>query len=146
MGVADPVKRLVACLEKKDMAQAALYLHDDFQCNGPMSDPLNKAQFTGLMKALFAALPDWSFHPRELKAQDDSVSFVVQITATHAGMLAGIFPGMTPIAATGTKIAFPSEHVDCTVHDGKVFTVKVDSKAGWVGEVLAQLGRPTMKS
>ena len=65
------------------------------------------------------------------------------VTATHAGMLAGIFPGMTPIPATGKKIAFPSEHVDCTVKDGKVFRVKVDSKQGWVAEVLAQLGHAT---
>jgi len=139
----DPVKRMVACLEKKGVDQAGTFLHEDFQCNGPMSDPLNKAQFLGLMKALFSALPDWSFHPRELKEQDQSVTFSVQVTATHAGMLAGIFPGMTPIPATGKKIAFPSEHVDCTVKDGKVFRVKVDSKQGWVAEVLAQLGHAT---
>ncbi len=145
MGVADPVKRMVACLEKKDVEQAGTYMHDDFQCSGPMSDPLNKAQLLGLMKALFAALPDWSFHPQGLKEQDDAVSFNVQITATHDGMLAGIFPGMTPLAATGKKIAFPSEHVDATVRDGKVFTVKVDSKAGWVAEVLEQLGHPVQK-
>src|SRR5580693_6049621 len=99
----DPVKKMVACLEKKNVDQAATFLHDDFQCTGPMSDPLNKAQFVGLMKALFSALPDWSFHPRELKEQDISVTFTVQITATHDGMLAGIFPGMTPIPASGKK-------------------------------------------
>jgi predicted ester cyclase len=145
MSVADPVKRMVACLEKKDVDQAASYLHDDFQCNGPMSDPLNKAQFTGLMRHLFAALPDWSFHPRELKEHDDTVRFTVQITATHDGMLAGIFPGMVPLAATGKKLALPVEPIDCTVKDGKVFTVKVESKQGWVGEVLSQLGHPVSK-
>ena len=142
MTAADPVKRMVACLEKKDVEQAAGYLHDDFQCTGPMSDPLNKAQFTGLMKALFAALPDWSFHPRELTEDGDSVAFTAQVTGTHAGMLAGIFPGMAPLAATGKKIALPSESVECTVRDGKVFTVRVASKRGWVGEVLDQLGHP----
>ncbi len=145
MGAADPVKRMIACLEKKDVDQAATFMHDDFQCNGPMSDPLNKAQFLGLMKALFSALPDWSFHPRELKEHDDAVAFKVQISATHGGMLAGIFPGMAPFAATGKKISLPQEQVDCTVKDGKVFTVKVDSKGGWVGEVLAQLGHPLGK-
>jgi predicted ester cyclase len=146
MSVADPVKRMIACLEKKDVEQAGTFMHDDYQCNGPMSDPLNKAQFMGLMKALFLALPDWSFHPRELKEKDDWVEFKVQIKATHEGMLAGIFPGMTPFAATGKKIALPEEHVHCTVKDGKVFTVKVDSKGGWVGEVLGQLGHPVPKT
>jgi predicted ester cyclase len=142
-GVADPVKRMVACLEAKDVVQAATHMHDDLQFSGFGSDPLNKDQFVSLMKALFAAIPDWSYHPRELRAEGDTVRFRAQVTGTHSGMLAGLNPGMAPIAATGTKITLPGDQVECTVRDGKVATVKVESPAdGGIRGIIAQMGHP----
>jgi predicted ester cyclase len=140
-GIADPVKRMVAYLEAKDAVQAATYMDDDFQFSGFGSDPLNKEQFVSLMKTLFTAIPDWSYHPRELRAEGDSVRFRTQVTGTHSGMLVGLNPGMAPIAATGKKIELPQDQVECTVRDGKVATMKVASEAdGGITGIVAQIG------
>jgi len=140
-GPVNPVKRVVACLEAKDVAQAATHIHDDFQFSGFGSDPLNKDQFVSLMKALFAAIPDWSYHPRELREEPDTVRFKTQVTGTHSGMLAGLDPGMPPIPATGKAIALPQDQVECTLRDGKVATMKVEStEGGGIKGILAQIG------
>ncbi len=140
-GPADPVKRMVACLEAKDVAQAATHIHDDFGFSGFGSDPLNKEQFLSLMKALFAAFPDWSYRPRELRADGDAVRFKTQVTATHTGMLAGLDPGMAPLPATGKKVTLPQDQVECTIRDGKVVTMKVDvPEGGGIPGILAQIG------
>jgi predicted ester cyclase len=140
-GPADPVKRAVACLEAKDVVQATTHIHDDFQFSGFGSDPLNRDQFVSLMKALFTAFPDWSYHPRELRAEADTVRFKTQVTGTHTGMLAGLDPGMVPIAATGRKIDLPQDQVECTVRDGKVATMKVETPAGGgIARIIAQIG------
>jgi predicted ester cyclase len=142
-GPADPVKRMVACLEAKDVAQAATYIHDDFQFSGFGSDPLNRDQFISLMKALFTALPDWSYHPRELRAEADTVRFKAQVTGTHTGMLVGLDPGMAPIAATGKKIELPQDQVECTVRDGLVATMKIETPPdGGIAGIIAQIGHP----
>ena len=140
-GPADPVKRMVACLEAKDVAQAGTWIHDDFQFSGFGSDPLNKEQFLSFMKHLFQAIPDWSYHPRELKADGDAVRFKTQVTGTHSGMLTGLDPGMAPVGASGKPIALPQDQVECTMRDGKVATMKVTSLAdGGVPGILAQIG------
>jgi len=142
-GPVNPVKRVVACLEAKDVVQAATHIHDDFQFSGFGSDPLNKDQFVSLMKALFTAIPDWSYHPRELREEGDTVRFKTQVTGTHSGMLVGLDPGMVPIAATGKAIALPQDQVECTLRDGKVATMKVESPAdGGIKGILAQIGHP----
>jgi predicted ester cyclase len=140
-GPADPVKRMVAYLEAKDAIQAATYMCDDFQFSGFGSDPLNKEQYVSLMKTLFTAIPDWSYRPRELRAEGDSVRFRSQVTGTHTGMLVGLNPGMAPIAATGAKIELPQDQVECTVRDGKVATMKVASDAdGGISGILSRIG------
>ena len=140
-GTADPVKRMIAYLEAKDAVQAATYMGDDFQFSGFGSDPLNKEQFVSLMKTLFTAIPDWSYHPRELRSEGDSVRFRTQVTGTHSGMLVGLNPGMAPIAATGKKINLPQDQVECTVRDGKVATMKVASEeGGGISGIVTQIG------
>ncbi len=140
-GSVNPVKRVVACLEAKDVVQAATHIHDDFQFSGFGSDPLNKDQFVSLMKALFAAIPDWSYHPRELREEPETVRFKTQVTGTHSGMLVGLDPGMPPIAATGKAITLPQDQVECTLRDGKVATMKVESlPEGGINGILEQIG------
>jgi predicted ester cyclase len=140
-GSANPVKRVVACLEAKDVAQAATHIHDDFQFSGFGSDPLNRDQFVSLMKALFTAIPDWSYHPRELREDGDAVRFKIQVTGTHTGMLVGLDPGMAPIAATGKTISLPADQVECTLRDGKVATMKVETgEGGGIKGILGQIG------
>src|SRR5580698_754397 len=106
-GPQGPVKRMVAYLEAKDVVQAGGHIHDDFQFSGFGSDPLNKEQFLSLMKHLFLAIPDWSYHPRELRAEGDAVRFKTRVTGTHTGMLTGLDPGMAPIAASQKAVALP---------------------------------------
>lgn len=140
-GSADPVKRMIAYLEAKDASQAAGYMCDDFQFSGFGSDPLNKEQFVALMRALFAAIPDWSYRPRELRSDGDSVRFRSQVLGTHTGMLVGLNPGMPPIPATGAKIELPVDQVECTVRDGKVATMKVTSESdGGISGILSRIG------
>jgi predicted ester cyclase len=146
-GPVNPVKRVVACLEAKDVVQAATHIHEDFQFSGFGSDPLNKDQFVSLMKALFAAIPDWSYHPRELHEEPETVRFKTQVTGTHSGMLVGLDPGMTPIPATGKAISLPPDQVECTVRDGKVATMKVESPSdGGIKGILEQIGHPKRNS
>lgn len=95
-GPVNPVKRVVAYLEAKDVVQAATHIHDDFQFSGFGSDPLNKDQFVSLMKSLFAAIPDWSYHPRELREEPETVRFKAQVTGTHSGMLVGLDQAWRP--------------------------------------------------
>jgi predicted ester cyclase len=94
------------------------------------------------MKTLFTAIPDWSYHPRELRSSGDSVRFRTQVTGTHSGMIVGLNPGMAPIAATSKRIELPQDQVECTVRDGKVATMKVASQAGGgISGIVAQIGQ-----
>jgi hypothetical protein len=101
MSVADRAQAAMKAWEFHDVNTFASYLADDFVCKGPLPQPLNKEQYSGYMKAMMTAMPDWSFNAHLLHEQGTTVLFVTQITGTHTGDLS--VPGLPIILPQARK-------------------------------------------
>jgi hypothetical protein len=129
--------------ESKNASALASYLSDDVVCLGFLPQPLDKAQYIDLMKAVTTAFPDWSFNGHVLNEQpftehSQRVLVTTLVTGTHTGDL--ILPDLPIIPATGTKIALPNRHLEYIVTDNTITTIRADFSPTLLGEVLAHLG------
>ena len=141
MNNVDLVKTGLTAWEHGDEATLAPLVADDFSLTGPVPQPVGKAEFLGLMHALHAAMPDFSFNASSFEEHGDTVIAHTRITATHTGTLH--LPGFPPIPATGKKVSLPDELNTYTIKNGKVHTLVTDARpdAGIAG-MLSQLGVP----
>lgn len=135
------VKKGLHAWENADEATLSPLVGDDFQLSGPVPQPLGKAEFLGLMHALHAAMPDFSFNISSFEENGDVVIARSHITGTHTGVLA--LPGLPAIPATHKKVSLPQEVQTYTLKDGKLMRLVTDARpdAGIPG-MLAQLGVP----
>ncbi len=135
------VQAVFAAIEAGDMARVESYMTDDFAFSGPVPQPIGKTEFLALQGALVAAMPDWKFNAKNFKVQGSKVTGTVQITATHTATLSPIMPGMSPVPATGKKVALPEEPVNITVRNDKVASLEAAQvPGGGVPSILAQIG------
>jgi predicted ester cyclase len=137
----DAVKAQQAAWRAGDWDAVAAMLTDDFVFSGPVPQPLNKAAFIGLGKAILAAIPDWDFHMHDFREEGDTVYATDAITGTHTGTLA-VIPGVPPIAATGKSIKLTESQQIYTFRGNLVSHFEVQAPGGGVAEVYAQVGAP----
>lgn len=142
MSAIDTVQAAQAAFESDDHTTLASLLTEDFMFSGPVPRPLGKAEFLGLARALKAALPDWAFHARDFHSDGDQVTFTVQITGTHSGILA-VIPGVPPVPPTGKSIQLPAEQLMMTVRGNQISRYVVElTPGGGVPGIYAQVGAP----
>lgn len=135
------VQDVYSSLEKKQSAHALDILSDDFVFSGATPVPLNKHQWVGVIEAMIAAMPDWSFGYKLVNANGNDVEGTVEITGTQSGELALPIPGIPRVPATGKKVRLPKEKVELTVRDGQITSLKVENVPnGGVPGILKQLG------
>jgi predicted ester cyclase len=137
----DAVKAQQAAWRAGDWDAVAAMLTDDFVFSGPVPQPLNKAAFIGLGKAILAAIPDWDFHMHDFREEGDTVYATDAITGTHTGTLA-VIPGVPPVAATGKSIKLTESQQIYTFRGNLVSHFEVQAPGGGVAEVYAQVGAP----
>lgn len=140
MSSMDVVKQWTAAVEAGDMDTANNLVADDMVFEGPVPEPVGKAEFMGLQGALVAAIPDWSFGATDLSEDGDMVYQTNHITGTHTGTLyLPMLPG--PVPATGKSIRLPAERVAITLRGDQVTRISVDSgPGGGVMGLLMQIG------
>ena len=140
MSAIDVANQWMAASQSGDFQGAASLLSDDMIFEGPVPQPVGKAEFTGLMAALVAGIPDWNFNPSDMSEQGDDVYVTNNITGTHTGTLnLPMLPG--PIAPTGKSISLPAEPSVITVRNGQITHINVESNPqGGVMGILAQIG------
>src|SRR5258708_15269349 len=141
MNAQELVYDVYSSLEKKQSAHALSLLSEDFVFSGATPVPLNKHQWVGVIEAMIAAMPDWSFGYKLVKATGDEVEGTVEITGTQTGDLALPIPGIPRVPATGKKVQLPKESVELTVRNGQITSLKVENLPnGGVPGILKQLG------
>lgn len=140
MGALDVVNQWIAANDSKDLETANSLLTDDMTFDGPVPQPVGKAEFTGLMAALIAGIPDWNFNVTDLSEQGDQVFLTNNISGTQTGTLnLPMLPA--PIPPTGKSFQLGGEPSVITVRDGQISSIHVDSgPTGGVIGILMQLG------
>ena len=141
MNAAELVQEVYSSLEQKDAERALSLLADDFAFSGATPVPLNKHEWVGVVSALTAAMPDFSFGYRLSKEEGSKVEGTVNLTGTQSNELVLPMPGVPRVAATGRKVALPREKVELDTRDGQITLLKVENLPnGGVPGILQQLG------
>ena len=141
MNAAELVQEVYSSLEQRDAKRALSLLADDFAFSGATPVPLDKHQWVGVVSALTAAMPDFSFDYRLTKEESGMVEGTVTLTGTQSNELVLPMPGVPRVPATGKKVALPSEKVELDTRDGQIISLKVESVPnGGVPGILQQLG------
>lgn len=142
MSNSDLLKQGLDAFSRGDTATLSSLLTDDYTFSGPTPQPLDKAAFLGLHRALIAAVPDWTFTATDIREDGDKVYANLAISGTHTGTLAAI-PGVPPVPATGKSISLPADPAVFTYRGNQccqqVVTV---SSGGGVAGLYAQVGAP----
>jgi len=135
------VKRTLKNAELGDMAGMGADMAEGFRFSGATPEPLNKAQFLDLMRALTAALPNWRFNISEIRETGNTVSMVNSITGKNTGVLDFPSLGINSLPATGRKVALPAEAIDVVVMNGRISEFKVTpTPGGGLMGIFSQLG------
>ncbi len=141
MNAQEVVREVFSSFDNHQSAYALSLFSDDFAFSGATPVPLNKHQYVGVTEALHAAMPDWSYDLKVVKANDSEVEATIEITGTQTGELVLPIPGMPRVPATGKKVRLPKEKVEFTVRDGQITSQKVENRPDTgVSGILKQLG------
>lgn len=142
MSAMDIVRQGFAAVEAGDFDTMERLASDDFVFEGPVPQPVGKAEWIGLQQALVDAIPDWTFHPSSWREEGDVVYVNLAITGTHRGTLNLPFLP-APVAPTGKTISLPADPAEFTVRDGQITHIMVHSgpDSGVMG-ILQQIGVP----
>ena len=138
----DLLQQELDAFSRGDTATLSALLTDDYTFSGPTPQPLDKAAFLGLNRALIAAIPDWKFTATNMREEGDKVYANLGITGTHTGTLAAI-PGAPPVPPTGKSISVPADPVVFTFRRNQLCqqVVTVSPNSGVAG-IYAQVGAP----
>lgn len=141
MNAAELVQEVYSSLEQRNSKRALGLLADDFVFSGATPVPLDKHQWVGVVSALTAAMPDFSFNYRLTRQEGSMVEGTVTLTGTQTRELVLPMPGAPRVPATGKKVDLPREKVELDTRDGQVISLKVESVPnGGVPGILQQLG------
>jgi len=139
MNALEVVNATFKAIEDQDWKAVDRLISDDFQFVGPLPQPVGKAEFVDLHRAMLAGIPDWQFNPSGLKMDGERVTGNVQVGGTHKGTLR--LPGMPEIAATNKRVKNPVETISFVVTDGKMVRLEVSKvPGGGVTGIVEKLG------
>ena len=139
---ADLAVKVLGDLQSGYIRRAGASLADDFLIIGFAPVPLRKDQFLEIMQALLDAMPDWSFHIKNVQEKRDSVTMSISVTATHTGELNLPLFGLSRSRATGNKAALPEESLEIrtTVERVDEITVARAGEGSLLERVLDSMG------
>jgi hypothetical protein len=131
---------LLGALARGDSASAGRLMSEDFQFSGAVLKPIGKKEYLSVHEALAAAIPDFDFHPREVKEIDaETLRMTVGITGTHKQTLRMPWSHVEPAPATNKALELPREPVLVRFQGGKVAAIEVETVPG--GGVMGILNR-----
>jgi hypothetical protein len=100
---------------------------------------LNKERFLGMLRALYAGFPDWHYDHDAPEMRDGMIAIRWRQGGTHLGTLA--IPGMTPVPATGIRVAIPEQYFFYRLDHGRIKEIRPDPiRGGAPRGILEQIG------
>ena len=100
---------------------------------------LDRNQFLQMLRALYAAFPDWGYDHDEPEWQDDMLAVRWRQGGTHTGTFA--LPGLDPIPATSRRVTIPAHHFYYRVRGGEIVEIRPEPVPGGAPRgILEQLG------
>lgn len=139
MNIEKPVKDLLAAWEAHDLTKTASLLADNVKLTGAAPQPLNREAFLMFQRVHNEAFPDWKFNVIKLEAKGNEVYVIYRIRATHAGIydLSKLGIAIGSIRPTGKYRTWPVEYMSCTVKNGKISQIEVETAPGdWVTGII----------
>lgn len=149
MKIEKPVKELLGAWEAHDLTTTASLLADDFTMTGAAPKSLNREAFLMFQRVHNEAFPDWKFNVIELETRGNKVEVTCRISAIHTGIydLSKLGMAIGPIQPRGKSLRWPIDYMTCTVKNGRVSRIKVDTAAGdWVMSIIESLiAKPSVR-
>jgi predicted ester cyclase len=128
----------IAGLKKHDVDAIAKTVSDDLAFITP-ARTLTRDQFLEMLRALYAAFPDWRYDNEPPEQRDDVVAVKWRQSGTHTGTFA--LPGIAPVRPTGKHVRIPEQHFFYTIRNGKIVQIRPDPvRGGAPGGILDQIG------
>lgn len=123
------VDRHLRALEAGDAARLERVLADGFRyIHSAHPRPLDKTTYIRMVRALHAALPDWTLEETDLEEDGDHVHGTLRVAGTHTGTLDLSFLDEPVIPPAGRRVNLPDLHVRWRLIGDKV--AQLDMVAG----------------
>jgi predicted ester cyclase len=103
---------------------------------------LDKSQFLDMLRALYAAFPDWRYEHFDPEVKEGVIAIRWRQGGTHTGTL--VMPGIEPIGATGRTVTIPDQYFFYRVANGRIVQIRPDPIPGGAPRgILEQIGVAT---
>jgi predicted ester cyclase len=129
---------------------AGLRSHDVERIAGAVADELafvtpdavlRKAEFLAMLRALYAAFPDWHYEHGPPQVAGQIVTIRWRQAGTHTGTFA--WPGLRPVPPTGRRVQIPEHEFQYTIRRGKIVEIRPEPIPGGAPRgILEQIGVP----
>jgi hypothetical protein len=114
---------------------------DDMVFNAPGGMSLSRTEFINAQRALLKAFPDYRFNASNYKQVSDRVTYTIQVSGTHTGVLDMHLPNVPVLQPTNKHIRLPQEPVTVLFRDGKIYRVDLaEVPGGGLNGILSQVG------
>ncbi len=137
----DIVRNFMNTLETNDLDNTSSYLADNFIFSGWTPDPLNKADFLGLISGLKEGIPGLIFNLHNVQEHDAEISGTIKVTGYQTDSFILPMLGTPPIPQTANSISMPAEDVAYRLDHGQIINFTVQHvTGGGVHGLIRQLG------
>jgi predicted ester cyclase len=103
------------------------------------SRTLNKEQFLGMLRALYAGFPDWHYDHDEPERRGDVIAVKWRQGGTHTETFA--WPGLDPIPPTGRTVTIPEHFFFYRVRGDELIEIHPEPIPGGAPQgILEQIG------
>lgn len=100
---------------------------------------LDKSQFLDMLRALYAAFPDWRYEHAEPEVRRDLIAIKWRQGGTHTGTLE--IPGFDPILPTGRVVNIPAQYFFYRIRGEQIVEIRPDPIPGGAPlGILTQIG------
>jgi hypothetical protein len=100
---------------------------------------LNKAQFLRMLRALYAAFPDWRYEHDAPEIRGEVIAVKWRQGGTHTQTY--VLPGLAPIPATATRVTIPEQEFVYRIRGDKIVEIRPEPVPGGVPwGILEQIG------
>ena len=141
MNSIDLAKSGIAAIEASNFNFVRDNTSDDMVFNGPGGMSLDKKGFLDLMRDLLKAFPDFKYNASNFKQVVNRVTYTIQVSGTHSGVLDLHMPNLPVLQPTNKHVRLPQEPVTVSFRDSKIYRVDLaEVPGGGPTGILTQLG------
>jgi SnoaL-like domain len=137
-GIPAVMSRYIEGLKAHDVERITATVAEDLAFVTP-SRTLDKPQFLGMLRALYAGFPDWHYDHDEPEWRGDLIAVRWRQGGTHTGTFA--WPGLDPVPATGRVVKIPEHLFSYRVRGDLLVEIRPEPVPGGAPRgILEQIG------